>query len=166
MEADGHKVVALHGAFEGAERDKVIDDFRFGKAKVLITTNVLARGIDVQSVSMVVNYVSFIFHELLRLSPSHGIYLLIPLQDIPEDQFGKPDPQTYLHRIGRTGRFGRVGVSISFVHDKRSWEQVAFIQQYFGVEMTRLDTSDWDSVEKTIKQVIKSSRAGSNMKMS
>ena len=59
MIAEGHKVAALHGAFEGLERDKVIDAFREGKAKVLITTNVLARGIDVQSVSMVVNYVSF-----------------------------------------------------------------------------------------------------------
>jgi ATP-dependent RNA helicase DDX19/DBP5 len=58
MIAEGHKVVALHGAFEGLERDQVIDSFRSGQAKVLITTNVLARGIDVQSVSMVVNYVS------------------------------------------------------------------------------------------------------------
>lgn len=58
MVAEGHKVVALHGAFEGLERDQVIDNFRSGHAKVLITTNVLARGIDVQSVSMVVNYVS------------------------------------------------------------------------------------------------------------
>jgi ATP-dependent RNA helicase DDX19/DBP5 len=58
MTAEGHKVAALHGAFEGAERDRVIDAFRSGAAKVLITTNVLARGIDVQSVSMVVNYVS------------------------------------------------------------------------------------------------------------
>ena len=58
MIAEGHKVAALHGAFEGSERDAVIDAFRSGQAKVLITTNVLARGIDVQSVSMVVNYVS------------------------------------------------------------------------------------------------------------
>lgn len=120
MEADGHKVAALHGAFDGAERDKVIDDFRSGKAKVLITTNVLARGIDVATVSLVVNY------------------------DIPLDQNNKPDPQTYLHRIGRTGRFGRVGVSISFVHDKRSWGELNEISNYFGVEMTRVPTNDID----------------------
>lgn len=120
MEADGHKVAALHGAFEGAERDKVIDDFREGRAKVLITTNVLARGIDVATVSLVVNY------------------------DIPLDQNQCPDPQTYLHRIGRTGRFGRVGVSISFVHDKRSWSELNEIQRYFGVEMTRVPTDDID----------------------
>ncbi|KAL7269587.1 RNA helicase required for poly(A+) mRNA export [Rhizina undulata] len=136
MEADGHKVAALHGAFDGTERDKVIDDFRSGKAKVLITTNVLARGIDVATVSLVVNY------------------------DIPLDQNSRPDPQTYLHRIGRTGRFGRVGVSISFVHDKRSWQELNDIQQYFGVEMTRVPTDNVDEVERIIKQVLKSKGPG------
>ena len=58
MTAEGHKVASLTGAFEGHERDMIIDAFRTGLAKVLITTNVLARGIDVQSVSMVVNYVT------------------------------------------------------------------------------------------------------------
>jgi ATP-dependent RNA helicase DDX19/DBP5 len=57
MTAEGHKVVSLTGAFEGHQRDAIIDAFRDGAAKVLITTNVLARGIDVQTVSMVVNYV-------------------------------------------------------------------------------------------------------------
>ena len=120
MEADGHKVVALHGQQEGSDRDRIIDDFRNGRAKVLITTNVLARGIDVATVSMVVNY------------------------DIPLTQNHQPDPETYLHRIGRTGRFGRVGVSISFVHDKRSWEELIAIQNHFGVEMTRVPTDDMD----------------------
>ena len=58
-----------------------------------------------------------------------------------------------------------MGVSISFVYDKASWRQLAEIQEYFGVEMTRVDTHDWDEVEKTVKRVIKSSRAGENMKM-
>ena len=57
MTAEGHKVVSLTGAYEGATRDTIIDSFRGGQAKVLITTNVLARGIDVQTVSMVINYV-------------------------------------------------------------------------------------------------------------
>jgi ATP-dependent RNA helicase DDX19/DBP5 len=120
MEADGHKVVALHGALTAEERDQVMDDFASGRAKVLITTNVLARGIDVATVSMVVNY------------------------DIPLDGNGRPDPQTYLHRIGRTGRFGRVGVSISFVHDKKSWAELNEIQTYFGVKMTKVPTHDID----------------------
>lgn len=58
MTAEGHKVVSLTGAYEGAQRDAIMDAFTQGKAKVLITTNVLARGIDVQSVNLVINYVS------------------------------------------------------------------------------------------------------------
>jgi ATP-dependent RNA helicase DDX19/DBP5 len=62
MVAEGHTVASLTGGVEGSQRDKTIDEFREGKAKVLITTNVLARGIDVSTVSMVVNYVcSFCF---------------------------------------------------------------------------------------------------------
>lgn len=58
MVEEGHTVVSLTGGVEGQKRDEVIDSFRKGTAKVLITTNVLARGIDVQTVSMVINYVS------------------------------------------------------------------------------------------------------------
>ena len=57
MTAEGHQVAQLSGALEGSARDEVIDRFRNGRAKVLITTNVLARGIDVQSITMVINYV-------------------------------------------------------------------------------------------------------------
>ncbi|KAK9322312.1 P-loop containing nucleoside triphosphate hydrolase protein [Lipomyces orientalis] len=131
MTEDGHKVSVLHGAFEGFERDRIIDDFRAGRSKVLITTNVLARGIDVASISMVINY------------------------DIPTNEVGEPDPQTYLHRIGRTGRFGRVGVSISFIHNERTWRQLDEIQRYFQIEMTRVPTDDWDAVEDILKQTLK-----------
>ena len=140
MTAEGHKVVQLTGALEGAERDNIIDKFRAGEAKVLITTNVLARGIDVSSVSMVINY------------------------DIP-DKDGHADPETYLHRIGRTGRFGRVGVAISFIYDKASWEQLSTIVDYFGVKPTKVPAEDWDEVEDTVKKVLRSSRAGENMRM-
>ena len=51
------------------------------------------------------------------------------------------------------------------MYDKASWRQLNEIQQYFGVQMTRVDTKDWDEVEATVKRVIKSSRAGENMKM-
>lgn len=72
MVAEGHKVAQLSGGLEGPERDRIIDQFRSGEAKVLITTNVLARGIDVQSVTMVINYVSrkftaALFTELTNL---------------------------------------------------------------------------------------------------
>ena len=137
MEADGHKVSALHGAFEGQERDKLLDDFRTGKSKVLITTNVLSRGIDVSSVSMVINY------------------------DIPMKGRGdmEPDPETYLHRIGRTGRFGRIGVSISFVFDKRSFDALATIANIFQIDLVQLDPENWDFTEEQVQKVIKSNRA-------
>ena len=132
MKSEGHTVSVLHGGLDTGDRDRLIDDFREGRSKVLITTNVLARGIDIASVSMVVNY------------------------DLPTDAQGRPDPSTYLHRIGRTGRFGRVGVSISFVHDKKSFETLVAIRKYFGdIEMTRLPTDDWDEVEKVVKKAMK-----------
>ncbi|KAB5577591.1 P-loop containing nucleoside triphosphate hydrolase protein [Coniochaeta sp. 2T2.1] len=137
MEADGHKVSALHGAFEGANRDALLDDFRSGRSKVLITTNVLARGIDVSSVSMVINYD-------------------IPMKG-PGDR--EPDAETYLHRIGRTGRFGRVGVSISFVYDRKSYDALSQIANYYGIDLIQLSPDDWDVTEKKVKEVIKSSRA-------
>lgn len=76
MVAEGHQVTSLHGTKTAIERDRVIDDFRDGKSKVLITTNVAARGLDISQVNMVINY------------------------DMPQDAHGKPDWETYLHRVG------------------------------------------------------------------
>lgn len=134
MTAEGHKVALLSGALEGAQRDEVFSRFRSGEAKVLITTNVLARGIDVQTVTMVINY------------------------DIPVDVHRQPDYETYLHRIGRTGRFGRTGAALSFVHDKRSWSNLMKICEHFGVEPMKLETEDWDEVERKLKAIMKNAR--------
>lgn len=134
MTREKHKVSLLHGDLTPAERDRLMDDFRQGRSKVLITTNVLARGIDIPTVSMVVNY------------------------DLPMTKDGRPDPATYLHRIGRTGRFGRVGVSISLIHDKKSFEVMQGIMEYFNdsVELTKVPTDDWEEVEKIVEGVLKS----------
>ncbi|KAJ1557841.1 RNA helicase required for poly(A+) mRNA export, partial [Nowakowskiella sp. JEL0078] len=85
LKEEHHEVIALHGGLEPEERDAVMDNFRQGKFKVLVTTNLIARGIDILQVNCVVNF------------------------DMPLDQNGRPDAETYLHRIGRTGRFGRTG---------------------------------------------------------
>jgi ATP-dependent RNA helicase DDX19/DBP5 len=143
MTSEGHKVVSLSGGLDGATRDSIIDSFRMGHAKVLITTNLLARGIDVQSVSMVINYD-------------------VPTHPNPATKKFEPDPQTYLHRIGRTGRFGRVGVAVTFVSNRQDWEDLMVIQRYFGAEMTKVATDDWDELEETVTKIIKSSRSGSN----
>jgi len=127
MTEDGHIVTVLHGARDAAERDAVMDSFRSGKSKVLITTNVLARGIDINQVNMVINY------------------------DLPVDVRGNPDFETYLHRIGRTGRFGRTGVSIAFIHDQKSWKELDAFQRYFQVEMVKIPTRDWEETEEMIK---------------
>ena len=97
-------------------------------------------GIDVQTVSLVVNY------------------------DLPDDNRGSADPQVYLHRIGRTGRFGRVGVSISLILGNRDQKMIRQISDYFGVQMTGLPYNDWDEVEDIIKKVIKSSRASKDFR--
>ncbi|KAI0164363.1 DEAD-domain-containing protein [Hypoxylon sp. FL1284] len=137
MTQDGHKVSVLHGAYEGAERDALLEEFRSGKSKVLITTNVLARGIDVSTVSMVINY------------------------DIPMKGMGDTihDTETYLHRIGRTGRFGRVGVSITFISDKKSFDALTAIANDLGIDLVSLKPDDWDETEMLVQSVIKSSRA-------
>lgn len=82
MSKDGHSVAVLSGELTVEQRLAVLDRFRAGLEKVLITTNVLSRGIDVEQVTIVVNF------------------------DLPVDQLGNADCETYLHRIGRTGRFG------------------------------------------------------------
>ncbi|KAI5966969.1 DBP5 [Candida pseudojiufengensis] len=134
MKNQGHKVSLLHGGLDYKARDFLIDDFREGRSKVLITTNVLARGIDIASVSMVVNY------------------------DLPTTPDGKADPSTYLHRIGRTGRFGRVGVSVSFIANRKDFAILDDICNYFKIEMTRVPTNDWDEVEEIVTKVIKNKK--------
>jgi translation initiation factor 4A len=75
----------LHGGMSQEERQKRMDEFRSGSCRILITTDLTARGIDVQQVSTVINY------------------------DIPNDK------ANYIHRIGRAGRYGRKGITINFV---------------------------------------------------
>jgi ATP-dependent RNA helicase DDX19/DBP5 len=130
MTAQGHSVISLHGKMEPQERDKAMDDFRRGDFKVLITTNVLARGIDISQVSLVVNY------------------------DLPVDQRNNVDFEAYLHRIGRTGRFGRTGVSIILVDGKEAWDQMRSIETHFHRSITFIPTNDWESVEQQFKAYI------------
>jgi superfamily II DNA/RNA helicase len=78
-------VASIHGDMSQGERNQIMSDFRNGTSRVLISTDLLSRGIDIQQVSVVINY------------------------DIPNNI------DSYLHRIGRSGRFGRKGVSINFI---------------------------------------------------
>ncbi|KAJ2934680.1 hypothetical protein H1R20_g2423, partial [Candolleomyces eurysporus] len=137
MTAEGHKVASLHGAKDAAERDAIIDRFREGREKVLITTNVIARGIDILQVNLVVNYDLPMMNE--------------------RDKFAdeRPDIETYIHRIGRTGRFGRKGISINFVHDQKTWKQMEMIEQVTGKQIVRIETDDIDEMEEKMKKALK-----------
>ncbi|KAI3607390.1 atp-dependent rna helicase dbp5 [Moniliophthora roreri] len=139
MTAEGHKVASLHGAKDAQERDRIIDNFRQGKEKVLITTNVIARGIDIMQVNMVVNY------DLPLMNERGG--------NKSEDTH--PDVETYIHRIGRTGRFGRKGISINFVHDRKTWLQMEEIEKATGKPIMRIETNDIDMMEEKMKKALK-----------
>ncbi|KAL7424451.1 RNA helicase required for poly(A+) mRNA export [Cryptotrichosporon argae] len=138
---DGHSVISLHGEKTPEERDRILDDFRDGKKKVLITTNVLSRGIDIQQVNMVVNY------DVPDMGPESGF---------------APDVETYIHRIGRTGRFGRRGCSVSFVHDGRSKRDLEAIMDATGKRMKKIDAtnqSDLEQLDKALKEALKDTKA-------
>jgi len=126
----GYTCSVLHGRVEGEQRDATMDAFRNGESTVLITTNVLARGVDVDNVCLVVNY------------------------DVPIDKDGNPDFETYLHRIGRTGRFGRKGTAINLIDDERSLQVLAAIENYFqkdGQEMIKQAEADAEKLADVIE---------------
>ncbi|KAK2353180.1 eukaryotic initiation factor 4A-10 [Trifolium repens] len=110
MRSADHTVSATHGDMDQNTRDIIMREFRSGSSRVLITTDLLARGIDVQQVSLVINY------------------------DLPTQ------PENYLHRIGRSGRFGRKGVAINFVtlDDAR---MLADIQKFYNVSVEELPSN-------------------------
>jgi len=121
MTNSGHEVALLHGELQPNERDRVLDDFRDNKTRVLIATNVVARGIDILSVSLVINFdLPVTFTRSKETGDVHA------------------DPETYLHRIGRSGRFGRAGIAINLVHNPRSRQQLAEIEKYFARNIEEL----------------------------
>jgi len=121
MRAATHEVSVIYGSnlfeenkFSMTEenRDEVIDKFRTGETRVLITTNILSRGIDVLQVSLVINYdLPFVWKA--------GKFT------------DEPDYQTYLHRIGRSARFNNSGIAINFVHDSRTHEAMRKFEDHF-----------------------------------
>jgi len=126
----GYTCSVLHGGIEADDRDSTMLAFRNGESNVLITTNVLARGVDVDNVCLVINY------------------------DIPMTRDGDPDFETYLHRIGRTGRFGKKGTAINLIDDTRSVEVLAAIESHFatkGKEMIQQAEPDPESLADVIE---------------
>jgi ATP-dependent RNA helicase DDX19/DBP5 len=126
MFREGHSVALLSGEITVEQRIAVLNRFRGGKEKLLITT-VCARGIGIEQVSLVVNL------------------------DLPVDRFNAPDFETYLRRIGRTGRFGRIGLAVNFVNKDRDLPILKKIEEHFERPIEELNTNDLDALEKLDK---------------
>jgi len=107
MNSDGYPVCQIHSSLDKMTRQQNYDDFRRGKFRVLISSNVTARGIDIQQVSTVINF------------------------DVPKCI------HSYLHRIGRSGRWGRKGVAINFI-TRRDYKQLKEIESFYQTNIAEL----------------------------
>jgi superfamily II DNA/RNA helicase len=104
---DGFPVCRIHSNMDKTERDKAFNEFRNGVSRVLISSNVTARGIDIQQVSVVINF------------------------DLPKCV------HTYLHRIGRSGRWGRKGVGINFI-TRRDIINIKRIEEHYSTQIMEM----------------------------
>ena len=107
MQGRDFTVSAMHGEMDQRERDLILREFRDGASRVLITTDLLARGIDVQGVSLVINF------------------------DLPTNR------ENYIHRIGRSGRFGRKGVAINFI-TANDVKDLKDIEQFYNTQIEEM----------------------------
>ena len=107
MTDNGHTLNFIHGEMEVSERKRRMQDFRSGNVRVLISTDLLARGIDVQQVSLVINF------------------------ELP------PQRENYIHRIGRSGRYGRKGAAINII-SKEEYEQLKEIEKFYSTKIEEL----------------------------
>lgn len=107
MKTDGYPVCCIHSNMDKQLRNDTFSEFKSGKFRVLISSNITARGIDIQQVSIVINF------------------------DLPKD------PDIYLHRIGRSGRWGRKGVAINFI-TKYDVQYVKLIESHYNKQMEEL----------------------------
>jgi len=109
-------ITCIHSKMTQEERDNIIKEFRDGKTRLLLTTDLLSRGIDIPQVNLVVNY------------------------DLPANK------ETYIHRIGRCGRFGKKGVSISMVksEDQSDIKTLQKMKQIYKIDIKEMP----DDIEK------------------
>lgn len=122
---DGHSVALLSGDLTVEQRNEIFSRFRQANERVMVATNVMARGIDIESVTLVINY------------------------DLPINYESKQiDFETYLHRIGRTGRYGREGLALNFVDGPHTREMINQLETHFSIKINELDPTDVDEIEK------------------
>ena len=110
LEDKNFSITSIHGQMTSSQRSDVVKDFRDGKTRILITTDLLARGIDIPQVNLVINY------------------------DLP------PNKETYIHRIGRCGRFGKKGVAIALVkmEDQSDIKSLNRMKNFYNMNIEEL----------------------------
>jgi superfamily II DNA/RNA helicase len=101
-------IKSLHGGMEQTERDMVMSEFRSGQIRILLSTDLTARGIDVPSISLVINY------------------------ELPIDS------SQYIHRVGRTGRYGKKGFAINLIGNRDEEHRLKQIEQHYQVVIPHL----------------------------
>ena len=121
LQQHGHRAMAIHGDITQALRERIIAQFRQGAIDILVATDVAARGLDVERVTHVINY------------------------DLPQDN------ETYVHRIGRTGRAGRSGVTILFVTPKES-RLVSSIERHTRQSISKMQVPDDEMIQLARQQ--------------
>ena len=115
LNKDNFPVGMIHGSLMTHEREQIMEQFRQGEVRILLSTDLLSRGIDIQQLSLVINY------------------------DLPIQK------ETYIHRIGRSGRYGRKGVAINFVTD-RDLQDLNDIQQFYNTKIEEMPQNIGDII--------------------
>jgi translation initiation factor 4A len=107
LSKDDFPVSFIHGELTSQERKKTMEEFKSGHTRILLSTDLLSRGIDIQQLSLVINF------------------------DLPKSK------ETYIHRIGRSGRYGRKGVSINLITD-RDIDYMKEIESFYDTEVKEM----------------------------
>ena len=107
LSSNDFQVSHIHGDMDKNERERNLSDFKSGNTRVLLSTDLLSRGIDIQQLSLVINF------------------------DLPRSK------ETYIHRIGRSGRYGRKGVAINFVTDEDK-SHMQDIERFYNTEIKEM----------------------------
>jgi len=113
-----------------------INDFLAGKYRVLLTTNLLSRGIDMRKVTLVINF-----------------DLPVKINREDEKTTKEVDVETYLHRVGRTGRFGDQGIALNFVNEVYEKHMIDSIQDFYKNDIKEINSNDLDSLNKILTEI-------------
>ena len=107
LQSDNYPISYIHGELSSEIRKKNLEDFKNGQTRILLSTDLLSRGIDIQQLSLVINF------------------------DLPKNK------ETYIHRIGRSGRYGRKGISINFICNNEM-DELDELKKYYNTKIEEM----------------------------